>query len=318
MVGTAPGMADRRTVEGTAARSRPRFTGRHGAPTWIDVWAGDARPVLFAHGERVLGTPPGVERLAGRRPLMAHPLVKDTAGTRVLGLLVAGPGSGLSEEPALGCEPVALGVRVVARCPPGPVAAEVASVLVGQHAGVHDVGQTTFQGAHRHHGRCATGLSGVVELAALEWGCALDDGHDVQRPVDPGFPSRDSGAAVERRRWRPGVAVPFQEANRSLSRKRWMSPRSASSLAAPVGPDPGQLHQGRAAWVTSAARSFSAVLILRSIASSSVTSSTASRRGSCRPGPVGLVVAIRARACGADRNCLAPRVTGRAAVGAAG
>lgn len=29
----------------------PRFTGRHGAPTWIDVWAGDARPVLFAHGD---------------------------------------------------------------------------------------------------------------------------------------------------------------------------------------------------------------------------------------------------------------------------
>jgi hypothetical protein len=34
----------------------PRFTGRHGAPTWIDVWASEARPVIFAHGDVAWGT----------------------------------------------------------------------------------------------------------------------------------------------------------------------------------------------------------------------------------------------------------------------
>jgi hypothetical protein len=29
----------------------PRFTGRYGAPTWIDVWANDERTVVFAHGD---------------------------------------------------------------------------------------------------------------------------------------------------------------------------------------------------------------------------------------------------------------------------
>ncbi len=41
--------------------------------------------------------------------------------------------------------------------------------------------------------------------------------------------------------------MPFQDANRSLSAKRWMSPTSASSRAAPVGPMPGQVHQNGAA-----------------------------------------------------------------------
>ena len=34
----------------------------------------------------------------------------------------AGPGSGLSEEPVWGCEPVALESESLPRCPPGPVA----------------------------------------------------------------------------------------------------------------------------------------------------------------------------------------------------
>ena len=34
---------------------------------------------------------------------------------------LAGPGSGCSEVPALGCEPVALESVAVPRCPPGPV-----------------------------------------------------------------------------------------------------------------------------------------------------------------------------------------------------
>ena len=31
--------------------SPPRFTGRHAAPTWLDVWASDRRSVVFAHGD---------------------------------------------------------------------------------------------------------------------------------------------------------------------------------------------------------------------------------------------------------------------------
>jgi hypothetical protein len=39
-----------------------------------------------------------------------------------LSWLVAGPGSGLSEEPALGCESVTLELESFPCCPPGPSA----------------------------------------------------------------------------------------------------------------------------------------------------------------------------------------------------
>ena len=35
--------------------SGPRFTGRHGAPSWLDVWASDERTVVFAHGDVAWG-----------------------------------------------------------------------------------------------------------------------------------------------------------------------------------------------------------------------------------------------------------------------
>lgn len=41
-------------LKGTAG---PRFTGRHGAPTWLDVWASDERAVVFAHGDVAWGAP---------------------------------------------------------------------------------------------------------------------------------------------------------------------------------------------------------------------------------------------------------------------
>jgi len=31
--------------------SKPRFIGRHDAPTWIDLWQGDGGPVVYAHGD---------------------------------------------------------------------------------------------------------------------------------------------------------------------------------------------------------------------------------------------------------------------------
>jgi hypothetical protein len=33
----------------------PRFTGRHGTPTWIDVWTNDHSTVVFAHGDVAWG-----------------------------------------------------------------------------------------------------------------------------------------------------------------------------------------------------------------------------------------------------------------------
>ena len=53
--------------------------------------------------------------------LMAPFCVKKLRGSGVLGLVVAGPGSGLSEELVWGCEPAALETESLPRCPPGPV-----------------------------------------------------------------------------------------------------------------------------------------------------------------------------------------------------
>jgi len=60
--------------------------------------------------------------------------------------------------------------------------------LVGEHAGEDDVGQASFEGAHGHHGRHPAGLAGVVVDAAFGLVSELDDGHDVQGPVDPPVP----------------------------------------------------------------------------------------------------------------------------------
>jgi hypothetical protein len=56
-------------------------------------------------------------------PSHGTPLSQEAAGSTGLGCLVAGPGSGFSEEPALGCEPVALESESCPVCPPGPVTA---------------------------------------------------------------------------------------------------------------------------------------------------------------------------------------------------
>jgi hypothetical protein len=61
-----------------------------------------------------------------QRTLLAPLYVKEmVSGVRRLGvaLLVAGPGSDLSEVPAAGCEPAALDIRDAPMCPPGPACA---------------------------------------------------------------------------------------------------------------------------------------------------------------------------------------------------
>ncbi len=52
-------------------------------------------------------------------------LCQDTFANVVVGFLVMGPGSDLSEVLVWGCEPAALDFSVAPRCPPGPVALAV-------------------------------------------------------------------------------------------------------------------------------------------------------------------------------------------------
>ena len=58
------------------------------------------------------------------------PLCQEGAGIGVLGWVMAGPGSGLSEESVWGCEPAALESESFPRCPPGPVLAPLAARLM--------------------------------------------------------------------------------------------------------------------------------------------------------------------------------------------
>jgi hypothetical protein len=50
--GCAPIWVDGRVRRWLAAAGSPRLRSRrHGAPTWIDLWQGEARSVVFAHGD---------------------------------------------------------------------------------------------------------------------------------------------------------------------------------------------------------------------------------------------------------------------------
>lgn len=85
-----------------------------------------------------------------------------------------------------------------------------------------------------------------------------------------------------------------------------MSPTSASSRAGADGPMPVSSSNVEPRSVTNPVSSFLMVLIFLSMPSSSTINSTASRRRVLPTRSLGLVVAMRLRACGADRNCFAP------------
>src|SRR5262249_59223004 len=59
-----------------------------------------------------------------------------------------------------------------------------ASLLVVEHARVDDIGESAFEGAHRHHRGHAAGFASVVVGAAFGGVPQLHDGHDVQGAVD--------------------------------------------------------------------------------------------------------------------------------------
>lgn len=112
------------TVRAEVADPRPTDQHRTFAPS-AHAFTTSA-PVRMPESSNTSISPPTVAALSGNtssRPTGHGSLLcQDAAGSLVLGLRVTGPGSDLSEEPVWGCEPVALDVSVVPRCPPGLVA----------------------------------------------------------------------------------------------------------------------------------------------------------------------------------------------------
>ncbi len=168
---------------------------------------------------------------------------RERRGERIAGLagagvasVVAGPGSDFSEVPVLGLKPAALEPVAAPTCPPGSVATVRAP---GDHLVIHDVAEPSFEGAHRFHGCLAGGGFAVVAGAAFTVAVAeLDDGHDVQHPVDlavagPGQAVADlvAGGGAGRRGAVPGGEV-------GLPGNLVTSATPASSRAAPEGPIP--------------------------------------------------------------------------------
>lgn len=92
--------------------------------------------------------------------------------------------------------------------------------LVSKHLGEHDVRQATLQGPHRHHRRGTDRFPRVIEDPALGGVTQLHDGHEVQGPVNPPVSRTREAMAFLVTEDASSGAVPSQEANRSLSRKR--------------------------------------------------------------------------------------------------
>ena len=105
-------------------------------------------------------------------------------------------------------------------------------------------------------GGLAGGDLAPVVGAAFGVVAELDDGHDVQHPVDPPVPGPGQPMALLSPEEASIGAVPFQEAKCAWVGNRAMSPTSPSSRAAPEGPMPLQVQQpaaGRGDQLASAA-----------------------------------------------------------------
>src|SRR2546421_3721646 len=106
-------------------------------------------------------------------------------GIAKLAWLVAGTGSGLAEGPVFGVRPVTLDCRVVPCALPG---LPLALSLVGDHAGIDDIGEPSFECAHGLHRSFPGCFFGIEEGAAFGGIAQLHDGHDVQDTVDSAIP----------------------------------------------------------------------------------------------------------------------------------
>ena len=168
-------------------------------------------------------------------------------GIGVLGLVVAGREVACPKCRSWGCESAALESESLPRCPPGPVAMPFRGVAGRRACGRRRCWTGVVSARIAIH----RGLAGRVlrrSSARLGGLAELDDGHDVQAPVDAPVPGAGQSVAVAgRRRTRRWV--------RCRSRTRSGPCRGSggclrcrpSSRAAPEGPIPVQLHQGRAA-----------------------------------------------------------------------
>jgi hypothetical protein len=65
-----------------------------------------------------------------------------------------------------------------------------------EHLSIDHIGQPSFEGAHGLHRRPAGGESAPVVGAAWRIAAELDDGHDVQDPVDAPVPGPGQAVAL--------------------------------------------------------------------------------------------------------------------------
>src|SRR5450631_2148334 len=103
---------------------------------------------------------------------------RPTAGRMV----VLDPGSGRTEEPVSGCEPVALAIGVAPTCPPGSA---MSPARVSEQLSINDVRDLTLEGAQRLLGGLALGHLAVEVGPSVGLMTDLDDGRHVDGVVKP-------------------------------------------------------------------------------------------------------------------------------------
>jgi hypothetical protein len=94
----------------------------------------------------------------------------------LIGSVVTGSGSDLSEESVVGVEPAALDCRVAPWCPPGPVSSLGCASRKG---GVNGIGELSFQAAQGFPVAFSGCALALVVGAAGGVVADLGDGHDV-------------------------------------------------------------------------------------------------------------------------------------------
>jgi hypothetical protein len=98
------------------------------------------------------------------------------------------PGSGRTEEPVSGCEPVALAIGVAPTCLPGSA---MSSGRVDHQLAVHGVGDVTLQGPQGFFGALSLGHLAIEVLTSVSLVSDLDDGDHVDGVVESAAPIRD-------------------------------------------------------------------------------------------------------------------------------
>src|ERR1019366_852142 len=96
-------------------------------------------------------------------------------------IVVLDPGSGRTEEPVSGCEPVALAIGVAPTCPPGSA---MSAAGVDDQLSIHGVRDLTLEGAQRFLGRLAFGHLAIEVLPPFARVADLADGDHMDGVVE--------------------------------------------------------------------------------------------------------------------------------------